>query len=146
VTFTLARESFTPTLLAELKPLILANHMATGSDAPLDPDWLAIEHLNRGDALALVVARFNDKPVGYLAQVMQNHTLYGERWAQCLAIYLAPIHRRHFKELADFAESLAIGGGAAVISYNLPSVRSAQPFVRMGYRMPEVVVTKRLEG
>ncbi len=142
--FALAREPFTPTLLAELKPLILANHMATGSDAPLDPDWLAIEHLNRGEALVLVVARFNDRAVGYAAQVMHNHQLYGERWAVCLAIYLEPKHRRHFQALSVTMECLAINGGAAAISYSLPSVRSAQPFVRMGYRMPEVVVTKRL--
>ncbi len=142
--FVLAREPFTPALLAELKPLILANHEATGSDAPLNPDWLAIEHLNRGEAMALMVARYDDRAVGYCAQVMHTHQLYGERWAVCLAIYLVPAHRRSFQWLIDGMEDLARSGGASVLSYNLPSEMNFRAFERMGYDRTEVVMTKRL--
>ena len=142
----LARESFNPALLAELRPLILANHEATGSDAPLDPNWDTIAHLGDGGAMALVVARHNDRAVGYAAQVMQIHHLYGERWAQCLAIYLLPAYRRHFRALADEMERIARGDGASVVSYNLPVGTNMVGFSRLGYWAREITMTKRLQS
>jgi ribosomal protein S18 acetylase RimI-like enzyme len=145
----LAREPFTPTLLAELRSLILANHKATGSSSPLDPNWDGIAYLGDHGAMALVVVRFNDKPVGYAAQVMQVHHLYGERWAVCLAIYLMPAYRRHFRKLADEMERIAREAGAAVLSYSVPRrdglLSAVGTFERLGFRAAEVMMAKRLQ-
>jgi GNAT superfamily N-acetyltransferase len=140
----LSREPFTPALLAELRPLILANHAATGSSAPLDPQWELLGELSDKHALALIVCRYHDRAVGYCAQVMHQHQLYGERWASCLAIYLEPRHRRHFPALVAMAEDVAREGGAACLTYSVPtSVASA--FVRLGYGVNEVALGKRLD-
>lgn len=144
MTFSLARESFTPALLAELKPLILANHAATGSDAPLEPSWELFEKYDKGDAMALIVCRFNERAVGYCATVVHHHQLYGERWAICLAIYLEPKHRRRFMDLVDMVEWMATEAGAACVSYNLPWAMNCGAFRHLGYAPSEVVMTKRL--
>lgn len=142
MTISIARERFTPALLAELRPLILANHAATGSKAPLDPQWDLFAEHDRGEALALVVCRYGDKAVGYAAQAMHEHQFYGERWAICLAIYIDQPFRRYFPDLLHSMEALAEEAGAACVSFNLPPSKAAA-FLRSGYQMTEVVVTKR---
>ena len=146
MTVSLQREPLTPALLAELKPLILRNHEATGSKAPLDPNWDLFDQYSKGEAMALVVCRDGERAVGYAAQVCHHHQLYGERWAVCVAIYLEPAYRRHFKALVAMMEWLATEAGAASISYNLPVGMNMIGFSRLGYWAQEIVMSKRLQS
>ncbi len=142
----IAREPLTPELLAELRPLILANHDATGRPSPLDPDWIGLADLERGDALCLIVARSaGGQAVGYVAHLMINHPLYRERWAQCVAVYLDPAHRALARALVSQAEEMAKGAGAAVVTYSVPRASRAAAFLHaIGYPCMEQVMAKRV--
>jgi len=144
MTVTINVERLNPDLLAELKPLIQANHEATKSGLPLNPDWELFDHLDSGDALVLVVVRHKGKAVGYCAQTCYYHQSCGDRWATCVAIYLAPAYRRHFQALITEMERLAKDAGAKRITYGLPPSANKNAFFRFGYCVSEVTVCKEL--
>jgi GNAT superfamily N-acetyltransferase len=142
----ISREHLTPDLLAELRPLVIANHAATGSEAPLDPQWEALAGLDAGDAMAVVVARIEGRAVGYVAHVMHRHQLYGERWATCVAVYLEPAHRGLARGLISEAERLAYEAGAHMVTYGVPTNRPAAFLWHQGYTAVETVMGKRLRA
>ena len=141
----IGREYFSPSLLTELRPLIFANHKASESQAPLDPQWDGFLALQDAGALCLIVARVNYVPVGYVAHAALINQSSGEIEAKCLAVYVEPQHRTLALRLVSASEEAAMAAGAKTIVYSVPHLSRAGAFFEaVGYRCAELVMEKRL--
>ncbi len=142
---TITREPLTPSVTAELRPLILANHDATGRDEPFAPEWPLLYDMAGKGSLCLLVARSNGSPVGYCAHAYVNNHGTGQPHAVCVAIYLLPRHRGKAQALVRMAEAEARTAGCTEITFHLPHESRAAPFLEhLGYGRREVVMGRRL--
>lgn len=144
---TIQRERLTPDLVKELRPLAIANHAAVRRVGSLDPDWMELHRLDRGDAMAVVVLRVDGLAVGYVAHVATRQHLTGEVWATCLALFVDECFSDLAWRLVRAAEGLARKAGAVVVAYNAPQGGDAARFLQaLRYQPAEVVLTKRLDA
>lgn len=146
MTTTIDLESLTPDLVRELRPLIVANHAASGAKEDLDPPWSRLSELDARHAMALLVARVDGFAVGYLAQVMNHSHLNNALAASVVAVYVDPGHRSLAARLLHRAEQVAKDGGAASFSVAVPGGKVAEWLTLMGYERTEVVMRKKLAG
>lgn len=139
------RETLTPQLAKQLRPLIEANHAATGRAEPVSPEWPAIYEAECHGALCLLVARVDGLAVGYCAHAaIRNHGT-GLLNAVCLAIYLDPSHRSLARSLVARAEEYAKAAGCAAISFHVPHMSRAGAFFEaIGYDCAELVMMRGL--
>lgn len=145
------REPFTPALLAELRPLIEANHAATGlAPERLAPRWEVYDAMERAGLLRVFVARRHAGAVawGYAAFVVQPSTNYAEVWAAAVAIVATREARRCYAgiTLLETSERLLRAEGVQVITHSVPTGQPGfgQTLLGMGYERAEVVWRKRV--
>lgn len=147
----IAREPFTPALLAELRPLIEENHAATGM-APerLAPRWEVYDQMQAAGLLRVYVARRHTGAVawGYAAFVVQPSPNYAEVWAAAVAIVATREARRCYAGVAllETSERLLRAEGVQVIAHSVPTGQPAmgQTLLGLGYERAEVVWRKRV--
>lgn len=141
----ISREPLTPALVAELRSMMLANRDAVPGYAPLDPNWSELSRLDRGDAMAVVVARVDGLAVGYVAHIASRQHLTGEVWAMCAALFVDPCFGEMAWRMVRHSEDLARLAGAVVVAYNVPPDSPAARFLEaMRYTTAEVVLQRRL--
>lgn len=147
----ISRETFTPALLAELRPLIEANHAATGMEpGRLDPRWGVYDAMQAAGMLRLYVARRNAGAVawGYAAFVVQPSANYAEVWAVAVAIVATLEARRCYAgvTLLETSERMLRAEGVQVITHSVPTGQGAfgQTLFGLGYERAEVVWRKRV--
>lgn len=141
----IAREVLTPDLARELRPLIAANHAATGKAGRPDPAWPAIYQVAGNGDLCLLVARVDGRPVGYCAHAAVINHGTSQLNAVCLAIYLDPAHRMLTRALVRQAEEAAKDAGCHAITFSVPHMsRSGSFFEAIGYDCLELVMARQL--
>lgn len=152
---TIARESLTAALIAELSPLLAAHwhEVAHYADIPLEPDWERYRILSANGNLRVYVARVEGgQLVGYLAVfVTQNLHYASSKVAAQDVLFVAESHRRaHLgSDLLVHAEHCLRAEGVQVFTQHCKAAegKTIQRFLerRHGYELVDLVLAKRLD-
>lgn len=126
------------------------HEIAVWKDIPLDPDWTAYEHMEKGGMLVIYTVRDEAKRlVGYAVFLMRKHPHYkAHSWAMNDIVWVHPDYRdgRIGKRLVEFWETDLKARGIHVVHVNVKVAHPALGLVLKiaRYKTVEHGLEKRL--
>jgi GNAT superfamily N-acetyltransferase len=145
-----ARETLTK-VRKEIEYLIHKNWEETSvykDTLALDPDWDTYEAAEKTGMLGIYTAREQEKLVGYLVVIANNHMHYkGHIFASNDILYLDPDYRKGFTgiKLIKFVEEDLKKMGVSVFNINTTPLRPFGNLLeRLGFNLIEQIYSKKL--